>query len=404
MILKEILKQVIISQKENITSKEQGIEREKLKEIILDSNHAIIISGIRRCGKSTLLLQIMKKVKKYHYLNFEDSRIVEFRAEDFERLDKAFEEINGKAQYYFFDEIQNVAHWEIFIRTLLDQGKKVFITGSNASMLSKELGTRLTGRHMSYELYPFSYNEYLILRNNVKEKKSFDKYIEEGGFPEFLTTKNSAILQQLLQDILVRDVIVRHKIRNTKTIKELTKYLLSNIGKEFSYNNIKNILNEKSAKSIIKFITYLEDSYILFTIPQFSYSIKKQLVRPKKIYAIDPRMITENSVTLSENKGTMLENIIFLQLKRHGKEIYYYKEKGECDFIIKEKNNITEAIQVCHELNEENKEREINGLTHAIKEFKLREGTIITSEQEDELKIEGKIIKVIPAWNWISNY
>jgi predicted AAA+ superfamily ATPase len=403
MILKETLKRVIISQKNNITNRQSGIEREKLQEIPIDSNHAIIISGIRRCGKSTLLTQIMKRVKKYNYINFEDSKILGFSVEDFERLDKTFEEVNGKVQYYFFDEIQNVEHWEIFIRTLLDHGKKVFITGSNASMLSKELGTKLTGRHISYELYPFSYKEYLTLRNDIEKKQSFDKYIDEGGFPEFLTTKNNAILQQLLQDILVRDIIVRHKIRNTKTIKELTTYLLSNIGKEFSYNNIKNILNEKSVKSIIKFITYLEDSYVLFILPQFSYSIKKQLVRPKKIYAIDTKMITENSIALSENRGTILENAIFLQLKRRVKEIYYYKEKVECDFIIKEKNKIREAIQVCYELNEENKEREINGLVHAMKEFKLAEGTIITLEQEDEFEIEEKTIKVIPAWKWMNN-
>jgi predicted AAA+ superfamily ATPase len=401
MILKELLEQVIKSQKETITIKQLGIEREKIKEIKTDSNHAMIISGIRRCGKSTLLFQIMRKIGKYNYLNFEDSRISGFSAEDFERLDRTFNEINGQIKYYFFDEIQNIAHWEIYIRTLLDQGKKVFITGSNASMLSKELGTKLTGRHLSYELYPFSYKEYLILRNIKAEKQSFERYVEEGGFPEYLITKNSAILQQLLQDILVRDIIVRHKIRNTKSIKELTKYLISNIGKEYSNNNIKNILKEKSVNSIIKFITYLEDSYILFTIPQFAYSMKKQIVRPRKVYAIDTKMITENSTALSENKGTILENIIFLQLKRQGKEIYYYKEKGECDFIIKEKNKITKAIQVCYDLNKENKEREIEGLKQALIEFKVSEGTIITQKQEDEFKIGEKTIKVIPAWKWM---
>ena len=178
MILKDKLSKVVQLQKEELRTKETGIKRELLSKIDIEVPHATILSGIRRCGKSTLLRQLMKKIKNYNYFNFEDPRALNFEVEDFEKLEQVFQEINGRCDYYFFDEIQNVINWEIFIRMLLDSGKKCIITSSNASLLSKELGTKLTGRHLTYELFPFSFTEMLKLVNKKESLGSFENHLK----------------------------------------------------------------------------------------------------------------------------------------------------------------------------------------------------------------------------------
>ena len=397
MITKEELKKIIILQKEELMQKEIGIERELMQNIDLSTKHAIILSGIRRCGKSTLMQQLMKTDEKINYFNFEDYRALNFELSDFQKLDEIFEELHGKEAYYFFDEIQNIDKWELFIRTKLDQGKKCIITGSNASLLSKELGTKLTGRHLTYELFPFSYKEFLTYTKKKQSLQSFEEYFESGGFPEFLKEKNSEILRLLLNNILTRDIIVRHKIRETKTIQQLLIYLLTNISREFSYNELAKTFNAGSPTSIINYISFFEDSYLLFTVPKFDYSYRKQLVNPKKIYSIDAGLIKTNAITFSSDNGRILENIIFLQLRRKYTEIYYFKNKHECDFIVRQKGKLLFAIQVCYLVNEENMQRELNGLKEAMDALKIKNGIIITFNQEDVLDK----IKLIPAWKWL---
>ncbi|HEY0087578.1 MAG TPA: ATP-binding protein, partial [Candidatus Lokiarchaeia archaeon] len=243
MILKDTLRELAKNQRETLNKFEYGIEREVIQQIDLYLPFAIILSGVRRCGKSTLLLQLIRKRENYYFFNFEDPRIVGFEVSDFQKLNDVFQEEFGTQDYYFFDEIQNVQGWEIFISSMLDKGKKIVITGSNASLLSKELGTRLTGRHLRYELFPFSYTEMLTLLKINPNKESFEDYLKKGGFPEFLKNQKEEILRELFYDIVIRDIVVRHKIRNLKTIKELGIYLLTNIGKEFSYNNLKKTFN-----------------------------------------------------------------------------------------------------------------------------------------------------------------
>jgi|SRR3989344_1705633 len=395
-MLKEILSNIVKSQSKDIISKETGIKREKLKEIDLKLNYAIIISGIRRCGKSTLLRQVIDNVKIPSYFNFEDPRATNFKLSDFEKLEEIFQD----GEVYFFDEIQNVAEWEKYVRNLVDRKKLVIITGSNASLLSRELGTKLTGRHITYELFPFSYNETLKLKSKKPNLESLKTYLKEGGFPEYLKNKKTEMLQELLNDILARDIIVRNKIKDDKVIKELVIYLLSNIGKEFSYNKITKYLNMGSINTTISYISYLEDSYILFTIPVIDYSYKKQLISPKKVYCVDLGLLNATTNLINENKGMQLENAIFIHLRMKYKEIYYHKKEKECDFIVKEKNTPYLAIQVCYKLNEENKDREISGLKEAMDYLKIKKGIIITLNQKD--KIDD--IEVIPAWEWLSNY
>ena len=399
MIEKDMLREIAISQRRDINEKDTGVKRSLLKEIDLKGSHIIILSGIRRSGKSTLLKQLMKQLDHFYFFDFEDQRMFNCDLMDFEKLNIIFEEEFGKSENYFFDEIQNVEGWERFVRKLHDQGKKVIVTGSNASLLSKELGTKLTGRHLRYETFPFSYDEMLKLLDKKSGKQSFEEYTTRGGFPEFLKDQKQQILQELFNDVITRDVIIRYDLRDAKIITNLAIFLITNIGREFSYNKLKKQFGFGSVNTVISYISYLEDCYLLFTVPKFDYSYKKQLVNPKKVYSIDSGLGRAISVSYSKDAGRILENVVFLQLRRKYKEIFYYKDKWECDFLIKEKEKITQAIQVCYELTQENMEREIRGLREAMNKFKLKQGMIITLCQEDFF---GKDIKAIPAWKWMT--
>jgi predicted AAA+ superfamily ATPase len=402
MILKKDLLDIINDQKNYNLKFDLGINRSDLNVLNIKSSFALIISGIRRCGKSTFLHQIKSKHNNYAFFNFEDTRLGNFELVDFNKLDNLLVDVYKKIEIYFFDEIQNIPKWEIYIRQLLDKNKKVVITGSNASMLSKELGTRLTGRYLKMEMFPFSYLEFLKFYNKKASLESFKLYFKKGGFPDFLKINDENILQQLLLNIIERDIVVRYNLRNSKTIKDLAIYLISNIGKEYSYNNLKKLFNLGSINTIISFISYLEESYLLFSINRFDYSIKKQNIYPKKIYCIDNGLARANSLSFSKDYGRLLENLVFIFLKKSFTNIYYYKTDNiECDFIIKEKNKITKAVQVCYDLNSDNKNREINGLVSALNKFKLKEGIILTYNQKDKLKIDNKLIKIVPVWKWI---
>jgi len=401
MIDKETLRRVVKLQREELLLFDSGVEREDVAKLNLNLPFALILSGIRRCGKSTLLLQLMKKVKGFYYFNFEDSRATNFEVQDFEKLDKIFHEDYKEQIYYFFDEIQNIPKWEIFVRRLVDMKKQVVITGSNASLLSKELGTKLTGRHLNYELFPFSFFEFLKISKEEPSLESFKKYLIEGGFAEYLKLKRPDILQELLKDILARDISARYKIRNEKALKELAVYLLTNIGKQFTYNSLKKNFKLGSINSVISFISYFEDTYMIFTISRFDYSMKKMLVNPKKVYAVDNGFIIKNSTSFFDDIGRLLENLVFVSLRRNHKEIFYFQENNECDFLVKDGAKINQAIQVCYELNSDNKERETNGLLEAMNKFKLKEGLILTYNQEDKFTVKDKEIKAIPIWKWL---
>ncbi len=416
MIMKDTLRHVVLQQKSETLQPEAAVNRIVLGEILkwFKDNRIIILTGIRRSGKSTLLWQIMRHKTDCCYVNFEDERFIDFRAQDFEELNEVLIEVYNNPKTYFFDEIQNVDKFETFVRRLQDQGKKVIMTGSNASLLSKELGTRLTGRYKSFEVYPFSFREYLAFKDSepvedwfylpekkVKLLKLFDDYSINGGFPEYLKNKDKDYIRTLYENILYRDIIARYSIKKQRVVKELVSILVTNISSQFTYNSIKKALGLSNAITVKEYVSYLSNSYLFFELQKFDFSIKKQLNSPKKIYLIDPVFNQVSGLNFSLNKGKVLENVVFIELKRRGEEVYYYLSKGECDFVIKSGIRITEAIQVCHVLNESNKEREVNGLLEAMSEFKLATGLILTQEQEDELRIKGKTIKVLPVWKWL---
>ena len=406
---KEELKTIIADQNEKL-HKKNTIKREIQKNLEKPSKLITIISGIRRSGKSTLLDNIKQKSNNTLYINFDDFRLIEFSLKDFSTINEIIIEKNIEELY--FDEIQNIPYWERFIRTMHDNNKKIFITGSNASMLSSELGTHLTGRNKIINLYPFSFREYLKFKNykinNIEKTKTklelknlFNQYLDTGGFPEYIINKEDYYLQIIYEDIINRDIIARHNINNTRALKELLYYLFSNIGKTFSYNKIKDLINVKNSTTVKEYIEYFENSYLLFTINKYDYSLKKQLMSKRKVYSIDTGLANKISFKFSKDKGRILENFVAIELKRREHEIYYHFKNKECDFIIKQKEKITQAIQVTQTLEDpQTKKRELEGLLDAMESYNLKTGLILTEDEEGEETINNKTIIIKPIWKW----
>jgi predicted AAA+ superfamily ATPase len=406
--------QAVISDQKVLKWQLSDIERQHIA--IVEDDSVVVISGIRRCGKSTFLQAIRAKNKEQdYYLNFDDERLIHFKVEDFQQLLELFGERYGKQTTFYFDEIQNITGWERFVRRLHDYGNKVYITGSNASMLSKELGTHLTGRYQQVELYPFSFLEYLKL-NKIESnsldhfntddkailKAAFNDYFKLGGFPAFLKAKHAEYLKSLYESVLYRDVMVRNGITNEQEILELMFFVTSNTSKLISYNSLAKVIGVKNATTVKQYLGFLEDAYMLSLVPKYAVSVKKQLHNPKKVYGIDLGLMRQLSFQHSEDQGRLLENLVFLALKRQAKTIYYHHDKSECDFVIKEKNSITQAIQVCWTMHDaKTKQREINGLLDAMSAYQLKEGLILTEDENDSLTVDDKIITIMPVWLWL---
>lgn len=398
MLSKLFIEQVINSQKERLSHLDTGLPRE-FGEIASLTSHALIVSGIRRCGKSTLLQQINKSSGiPSIYLNFEDPRLAGFDLTDFDRLHEIA--VESAVTTYFFDEIQNIDNWESFVRFRLDEAYRIFITGSNASLLSKELGTKLTGRHISKELFPFSFSEYLKFTSCEPDADSSASYLRSGGFPEYLKTGLPEVLMQAFNDIIIRDIAARYNLKNVHIMQQLALWLVSNTGKPFSGNSLRKIFQINSSSSMMDYLSYLFDSYLFFFVPKFSYSHKVQIVNPRKTYCIDNGFININSVSFNDDNGRLLENMVYLQLRRQTSDIYYYSDKKECDFVVFKKGELNGLYQVCWQLDKSNMDRELAGITEAMDFFDRKHAFIITHNQDDRFNIGDKKIEVIPYYKW----
>jgi predicted AAA+ superfamily ATPase len=400
-MLKDVLKSILLSQQEWLGAEEKEIPREQLDKFLSLPPFAYLLTGVRRSGKSTLLKQLMRHHGSLNYFNFEDSRTAGFEVNDFLIVEELFSEFSGNKPILFFDEIQNVSGWERFVRDAVDRKKTIVITGSNANLLNRELGTKLTGRHLDFEIFPFSYREFLAYFNLAPGPDSFFTYLSEGGFPGYLSMGKKEVLSTLVSDILVRDIFSRYNLRNQEVYRRIVQYLLSNTGKEISFNNLKNTFEIGSASSVMDFLNYLTDAYLLFLVPRYDTSLRVQARNPRKVYAIDQGLVNFSSVSGSPDRGRLLENTVYLQLRRLGNEIWYFKGKKECDFIIREDTNVLTAIQVTWQIGQQNEKREIEGLLEAMNQLSLSEGTIITFDQEDKFVKEGKTIRLIPGWKWM---
>lgn len=363
---------------------------------------ARIITGIRRSGKSTFVNQdFLKTDRNALYLNFDDPALYGFSASDFVILEEAIERFqneNKGSKAVYFDEIQIVEGWEVFVNSQLRKGNLVTVTGSNASLLSYELGTRLTGRHLDYELFPFNFDEYCKLRKCDKTSESFKHFLEEGGFPEYLIYNRTDILKRLFEDILMRDVIVRYGIKDVRSVKMLSVYLASNCGNLITGSKLSAQLGLKTTATILEYLSFLEQCYLFFFVPKFNYSAKAQSVNPKKVYCIDTGMIQNVTLSINADMGRVFENAVFIELRRRTKNIWYYSEAAfECDFLYGRDVVPENAVQVCYELTSENKEREVRGLVETCKKFPGVKPLIVTFNQNDKISYGGMIVEAVPA-------
>ncbi len=417
--MKEILRQVIFEQRER-SARPTGtafpeIPR-KLPQALMDCPEILIISGIRRCGKSTLLRQICEsRQERDFYLNFDDERLINFSVEDFQILHEVFIELFGEQHTFYFDEIQNVAGWERFVRRLADAGAKIFITGSNASMLSRELGTHLTGRFVRHELYPFSFGEFLRFRGNYPADSDFfttsgraklsaevQAYLRLGGFPQYIAGENDDYVKALYEGIVYRDVLVRNRFMGERELRELGYFLASNAAKRFSYVSVAKAVGLKHSETAKNYIAALENSYLVSQVVKFDYSAKKQIANEKKIYFADPALIRKIGFNPTENTGPIFENVVYTELRRRGCDVFYHIGKKECDFVLRGARGIEAAVQACATMRAaETREREIAGLLDALDTYGLDAGTIVTLDEAGEFSREGKRIFVRPLAEWL---
>lgn len=413
----EQIKRIVKDQEEEIKDtfkKERIIEREIGKINFLKSNILVII-GVRRSGKSTLA-HLLLKGKKYAYINFDDERLFGIKTDELNKVLEAFYQLYGETKYIILDEPQNVEGWELFVNRV-QRRKRLIVTGSNAKLLSKELATHLTGRYIDLPLYPFSFKEFLnykkfipdiyLTESIAKTRNYLKRYIDNGGLPESFKIGKRYILR-LYEDIISKDIISRYKIKYIKDMKELSKFLVSNIASEMTYNKLKNMLNIKSVHTIKNYVDYLEASYLIFKLERFSFKLKKQILAPKKIYTIDTG-IANIGFKFSKEYGKLMENTVAIELMREKSldpliEIYYWKDhrQREVDFIVKKGTRIKKLIQVCYDIQKYGtKKREVDALTIASQELRCNNLLVITHEFEGEDTKNGKKIKFIPLWKWL---
>jgi len=425
MINDNTIKRVIIEQRELLTYSSDYLEREQLNIIdkYIKLPHIIIISGPRRAGKSVFLTQIIEKYYKntgFYYLNLDDERLISITVDDIDRIIEIFIELYGENKVIFFDEIQNIHKWERFITRLYNYGYKIYITGSNANLLSSELATFLTGRYININIFPFSFSEFLNFKGlhfnkndiyttvwTARINNAFEKYLTYGGFPEVVRFDNIDILKNFFSDVIIKDIVQRYKIKEIKTLQEISHFLLSNISNEISFNRIKNIYSIGSVHTAKNYIHYLESSFLFFIISKFSYSLRESQIRTKKCYIIDNGFIESIGFSHTLDKGKLFENLVAVELLRRGNEFYYFKDKSgkEVDFIIKENRKITECIQVCYDINDDKTfKREISALISAMNYFNLKEGIILVNKGHDIINVGNKKVKIILLWEWLLSH
>ena len=398
----------------------------------LKTDEIIALSGIRRSGKSTILLQLFadlihKQVPRINtlYLNFEDPKFFSFLNLDF--LEEIWEAYLDYLKpeglvYLILDEVQKIEGWEHWVRAKYDRKEpvRILVTGSNADLLSSEFSSVLTGRHMQVPVSPLSFGEFLKFNQlevgteklgMVKHKKRLcllmDVYLKSGGFPKVVLTEDpllqNELLAQYFNDILTKDIVERYKIKDLGKLKNLALFYSTNFTRGYTFNKVKKVADfSLSLDSIHRFSHYLENSFLIAFLPRFSYSLKNQMQTQRKVYLADNGIQNAVAFKFSPDKGKLLENAVFQHLKRKKKELYYFSEKQEVDFLCKEGLKITEAINVCYDLKEkETSLREISSLIEAMKYFNLKESKIIVAEGEGRQISEQEFkITVIPFYQW----
>jgi predicted AAA+ superfamily ATPase len=383
--------------------------------------NAVIITGARRVGKSFLSFLTLAG-RSFGYLNFDDERIA-LTGEKLNQVLECFFELYGDLDTLILDEIQNIEGWELFV-SRLRRSKRVIVTGSNSMLLSGELATRLTGRHLDHTLLPFSFREHLQMkgipfaagktestRQAAAIKRELELYLRDGGFPEVYKF-GKAILKTLYEDVVRKDIILRHKIRKTAEFKDLARYLFSNFSREFTFSKLKNVTGIADIHTVRKFVDYMASAYLLFIVERFSFKLKQQIIAPKKIYGIDPGLIMAVSFQISKNLGAIHENAVALELLRWkyytdpGLEVYYWKNsrQEEVDFVVKSGKKVRQLIQSSYSMSDyQTRQREIGALLKAADELRCSNLLIVTADEEKTERHGRHSIKMIPFWKWLLN-
>jgi len=377
------------------------------------------ITGVRRSGKSSVLKLMAKSLpdpNSWLYVNFEDPYFSgNNKASVLEDIVEIYTKyFSDKLKYLFFDEIQNIDSWERAVRKYRDgTGYKIFITGSSSKLLGGELSTLLTGRHMSLGLMPLSFKEYLsfkgiivdgtkdLFMKGVDLKRAFRDYLSFGGFPQVVLTGQRELLKSYYGDIVEKDIIGRYDVRDKNTLEKIGLFMMSNASKTLSPTSLKKMYSVSFAKAV-KYIDYFKEAMLCYELEQYSSSLKLRHRSLKKIYSVDTGLANVVSMSFSEDKGRLLENAVFLELKRMGKQVFYYKTPAcEVDFVIRESGHDEELVQVCWDLGDSGtKTRELKALKKAADDLKLEKATIVTLDQKETITHEGLRVEVVPAHEW----
>ena len=386
---------------------------DKLNSLI--GKEVLDMIGIRRSGKSSAIFLLIKKLNleddDFLYVNFEDPAFIgEYSVELLEKIwDTYRTRINPKKKpYIFLDEVQLIPNWELWAREIRDlEGAYIFVTGSSAKLMGREFGTSLTGRHISTTVYPLSFKEFLDFKDISLDKRNLygskdlinnklHAYMVSGGFPENALNENKELLVNYFEDILYRDIILRHDIRDAKSLRNIAVFCLTNMTNYISYNSLRKQFS-LSLDTVKSYLSMMEEAFLIFSVPAFSYSLKFQENSPKKLHTIDNGLRNAVSFKFSKDTGKLAENAVFVELKRQGKEVYYWKGDNEVDFLIRNKDQSLSAINVC--FSDKIDERELKGLVEVKKKFKgkVKELIIITKDTEKK----EKAIKYIPLWRWL---
>lgn len=409
---------LLLEQAQSFWRRDIGIERDQLAEVQRAATlpHAVIISGLRRAGKSTLLAQLAHRLgeETFYYVNFEDERFLGFTAEDANDLYALLIELFGERRIFVLDEIQNVPGWEHFVRRFMEMGLKFYITGSNASLLSRELGSRLTGRYVPVELLPFSLSEFVRFRGyalpdltrlttaDMARLQGFlAEYLRLGGVPDALKYPELPLLRTLYDDVIYRDIATRYRIEEGRALKELAFYLMSNPASLVSFNKLKEQLRLGSVTTVKNYIEFLENSWLLFTVNVYDFSVKRQQIAPKKIYGIDTGLLRAIGFSFSPNTGKLLENLVFLALRRRTTAIHYLTTPAgyEIDFYLPETRQL---IQVSQNMAQPaTRAREVRALTDAMRGLGATQGLILTENEGPPIVEAGMTIEVRALATWL---
>ncbi|MBI2436303.1 MAG: ATP-binding protein [Candidatus Magasanikbacteria bacterium] len=420
-----MIKETILEQqaRKNTLLKETYIPRYQTAQMekLLDTNLIKVVLGPRRAGKSFFATYTFKPSKAV-YINFDDENLL--KVENYDEIIKNALEVYGQTKYLLLDEVQNIPKWELLVNRLHQNGYNILVTGSNSKLLSKELATHLTGRHLPLELLPFSFKEFLQYKKfteNIKkimtvEKKAellnyLDCFMRNGGFPELIIheLKPETYLTPFIESLLFKDVIKRYKLRKPNHIYNLETYLINNVAKEFTYERLANNLGIPSWATVVKYMAYLEEAYLLVILGRYSNKVAQRLKSPKKVYMVDNGLITATAVQLSKDTGKLMENLVFTELLKKGLrpniELFYYKTRNdrEIDFIIKQGTKIHELIQVCYDASSsEVSKRETKALLEAQEELHAEKLTVLTWDEKKQIDNNGVSINFMPLWEWLT--